>query len=465
MFPLLVLLATLLAGSTAIVFAPTPPSPLTPPATVSATERFNTGFNTGQPDTAQPDTARWLDPIARLQRRIDDGSVRLAHDDALGYLPALLQALDIPVSSQGLVFSRTSLQTDRIAPWAPRALYFNDDVYVGYVLGSTFLEIAAVHPTQGAVFYTLQQDERSHMVFEQEGRTCLMCHQSRSATGGVSGFMVLSTLADRHGYPIAGVQEGPMTDATPWDRRWGGWYVTGTHGATGTDGAGHAGNVYSPQLVHEVVDRRRYLAGFALTNKSALKDVSNMLDTTRYLSAHSDIVALSVLVHQTVVHNLITALHEASARLPDVERGTNAALPAGHPDVVRAQAAAHRLADAMLFARAAPLAGPLRGTTRFATEFAQRGPRDEAGRSLRDLDLERRLFRYPLSFLIYSESFAALTDEVRRMVYGRIAAVLNGAPPDVADSARLTEGDRRAITEILRATLPDYSHLLSDSPR
>ena len=73
------------------------------------------------------------DPIARLQSQLDAGEIALAHDSLLGYLPALLKTLRIPVSSQGLVFSRTSLQTDKITPWSPRAIYFNDDVYIGYV--------------------------------------------------------------------------------------------------------------------------------------------------------------------------------------------------------------------------------------------------------------------------------------------------------------------------------------------
>ena len=142
------------------------------------------------------DTTRTHDPIARLQARLDAGELTLPHDSASGYLAGVLRALNIPVASQGLVFSRTSLQTDKIAPWAPRAIYFNDDVYIGFVQGSHFLEVAAVDPTSGAVFYTLSQEPRARPTFSRETTTCLMCHQSRAATGGVPGFMVLSTLAD-----------------------------------------------------------------------------------------------------------------------------------------------------------------------------------------------------------------------------------------------------------------------------
>lgn len=408
---------------------------------------------------APADSVEWLDPVAKLQRRLDSGDAVLVHDSLLGYLPSLLQLLEIPVSSQGLVFSRTSLQTDLIAPWAPRALYFNDDVYIGYVLGSSFLEVAAVHPTKGAVFYTVSQEEQPTHVFEREGHTCLMCHDSRTATGGVPGFMVLSTLSDRLGYPIGAVKEGPVSDATPYERRWGGWYVTGTHGNSTTNASGHSGNVYSPKLVHEVTDRRSYIQGFDFARESSLTDLSIVLDTTKYLSRHSDIVALSVLVHQTDVHNLITALHEAAAKLP-ADAGDPESM-AGRPDMVRVEAAARRVADGMLFAKAAPLEGTMTGSTRFAEEFSARGPKDAKGRSLRDFDLKTRMFRYPLSFLIYSEAFTALPKVARALVYTRIAAVLDGSLPDVAESAHLTDADRVAIREIVTATLPDFAALTS----
>src|SRR5262245_60896483 len=71
--------------------------------------------------------------IARLQARIDSGETRLQFDPEHGYLPALLDELKIPRTSQSLVFSKTSLQLFLISPETPRAIYFNDDMYVGSV--------------------------------------------------------------------------------------------------------------------------------------------------------------------------------------------------------------------------------------------------------------------------------------------------------------------------------------------
>jgi hypothetical protein len=397
------------------------------------------------------------DPIARLQAQLDAGEVTLAHDSLLGYLPALLQTLHIPVSSQGLVFSRTSLQTDKITPWSPRAIYFNDDVYIGYVQESTFLEVAAVDPVRGAVFYTLSQEPRARPVFSRETTTCLMCHQSRSATGGVPGLMVISTLTDRYGYPIVGVHEGSTTDATPVTQRFAGWYVTGSAGP-----AGHAGNVYSPKLAHEITDKPAYRAQLDMHAESARTDLAGKFDPAPYLSTHSDIAALMVLVHQTVIHNLITAVHESA---PDAVFEDSMARVSGRDTTSRAQRGGgpasqlrrdvEKLVRAMLFVGEATLDGPVKGTTTYAQDFAKSGPRDANGRSLRDLDLETRLFRYPLSFLIYSESFNALPDLAKRDVYRQLRDVLTGADPSTEFKQQLAS-DRAAILEILHATKPDF---------
>ncbi|MCZ8205348.1 hypothetical protein [Gemmatimonas sp.] len=397
---------------------------------------------------SRADTVVTRDPIARLQARLDAGAVTLTHDRVLGYLPALLRALDIPVSSQVLVFSRTSLQTDRIAPWSPRALYFNDDVYVGYVLESPFLEIGSVDPAKGGVFYTLPQEPRPRAAFQREATTCLMCHSSRSATGGVPGFMVLSSVADRHGYPITGVHEGSTSDVTPVAQRFGGYYVTGT--------GPHAGNVYAPLLGHEVHDKPAFRARFRLqferADSNARTSLAGLFDTTAYLHGQSDVVALMVLTHQTVVHNLIMAVHEA-AREAIVEAAIGAvrtdSLQA--PVTPRLRGAVDNLTRALLFVKEARLTAPLRGTTSFAQDFARRGVRDRAGRSLRDFDLAQRLFRYPASFLIYSEAFDALPRMARRAVYARMADLLEGREP-----SDLTAAERQAVTEILRETKPEF---------
>jgi hypothetical protein len=389
------------------------------------------------------------DRVARLQQRIDAGDTELSFDSQFGYLKSVLAALEIPVSSQGLVFSKTSLQVDRIGPWAPRAVYFNEDVYVGWVQEGTLLEVASIDPTLGTVFYSLPQAPSEKPKFTREGSTCLMCHDSASTTGGVPGLIVRSVIPDRHGYAFGNAHEGPTTDATPIASRWGGWYVTGT-----AAGQQHMGNVMSPALTHEVGNVRQYLAKGPVKPASAITTLAPLFNTEPYLSSHSDAVALMVLTHQTHVHNLITILnYETKATLQ--ERGSLVA-PLTGDDVTkrRVKASAEPLVRAMLFADEAPLTGAIKGTSAFAAEFASRGRRDAAGGSLRDLDLKTRLFRNRLSYLIYSDSFNALPDMAKSYVYQRFHEVLSGADSTMT---HMTPDERRAILQILAETKPDFS--------
>jgi hypothetical protein len=378
------------------------------------------------------------DRVARLIASIDSGETTLSFDPDHGYLPALLNALKVPVSSQGLVFSRTSLQVDRITPWTPRALYFNDDVYLGWVQGGPIMEIASVDPQLGAVFYTVTQEAAAKPTITRQTRTCLQCHDSASSTGGVPGLIMRSVIADRHGYPVSS-DLGSTTDQTPVADRWGGWYVTGAIPVP------HLGNAMTPALATEIGNVQAYLAKTKLRAEGTVKELAPRFDTKPYLAPDSDAVALLVLAHQTFVHNLITAAGYQARSTPD--------------DQMRIEGAAERLVQGMLFVRAAPLQGPVTGTSSFAADFSKQGIRDQHGRSLRDLDLGDRVFRYPLSFLIYSQSFEALPAVVKQYVYRRLHEVLEGRDENPR-FAHLTPADRTAIGEILHDTKPDFAHAL-----
>jgi hypothetical protein len=377
------------------------------------------------------------DPVQRLQQRIDSGDVALDFEPAHGYLPAVLAALKVPVSSQGLVFSRTSLQVDRIAPWSPRALYFSDDVYVGWVQGGPIMEVAVVDPVAGAAFYTLSQERTARPHFERESRVCLGCHQSAVSTRGVPGFIMRSVVTDRHGYPVV-ADGGATTDATALGKRWGGWYVTG-----GLGSLEHMGNATVPALRTEMGNVDVYLARTKQTTTGGLSNLEGRFDTAPYLSPHSDAVALLVLAHQTSVHNLIARTHVEAEKYPDTD-----------PLPLSVKGAADQLLRALFFDGEASYAGTVTGTSAFAREFSAAGPADSKGRSLRDFDLDRRLFRYPLSYLVYSDAFAALPKGVKTYLTRRIAAGLAGEDTG-APFTHISEGDRTAIREILADTRPD----------
>ena len=112
----------------------------------------------------------------------------------------------------------------------------------------------------------------------------------------------------------------------------------------------------------------------------------------------------------------------------------------------------------MLFSGEAPISEPIRGTSGFAEAFVKQGPRDKQGRSLRDLDLTRRIFKYPLSYMIYSEAFDSLPSEAKDRVYRRLWEVLRKGDEKPAFK-HLSAADRRAIFEIVTETkkgLPEW---------
>ncbi len=387
--------------------------------------------------------------VSRLQGQLDSGGKELTYDAEYGYLKSVLDSLAVPVESQMLVFSKTSLQRHRIPPRTPRALYFNDDVYIGYCQSGDVLEISAVHPQLGAVFYTLEQNATEPPRFKRRTNRCLICHSS-SRTGSVPGHVVRSLFVDAGGQPLYSAASRSVDHTTPVKDRWGGWYVTGTHGSQR-----HLGNLtIRTQRVSEPVDN---------SEGHNVKDLSKRFRVDKYLKPHSDIVALMVMEHQTLVHNRLTRAGFTTRKALHYEKSMNEAF--GNEPGTRLEKTTERihsagddLVEALLLAEEAPLSGKIRGTSGYAELFAKSGKRDGKGRSLRDLDLNTRLFRYPCSFLIYSESFDALPAEMREYVWQSLWDILTAEEQD-KKFAHLSNEDRQAIVEIIRDTkdgLPDY---------
>lgn len=365
------------------------------------------------------------DPVAQLNARLLAGTATLAFDGPSGYLRSLLNALDIPVESQMAVFSKTSLQSARVNPSNPRTIFFNDDVAVAWMRGG-FIEIAAQDPRQGIGFYLLPQEAGMGPRLFPDGQ-CLGCHYSATAEG-VPGLLLRSIPTAADGATLPWLGNATMDHRTPSAERWGGWYVTGRHGSQT-----HLGNLALP-------DRRAQELP-AWSSSRTLTTLAGRFDTSGYLSAHSDIVALLVFQHQARVMNLLTRAGWL-ARLAAAENpppGVATRLP---PSV-------NELVDYLLFVGEAPLED-VSGTSGFAAAFAARGPRDSKGRSLRDLDLKQRLMRYPCSYMVYSAAFDGLPDDVREMVYRRMKQILSGDERDKR-YAHLAS-TRSTIVEILRGT-------------
>jgi hypothetical protein len=387
--------------------------------------------------------------VSQLKLRIDRGEKILTYTDDGGYLSSLLKALEVPVESQMLVFSKTSLQARRISPQTPRAIYFNDDVYVGYCQSGDVLEISAADPQLGAVFYTLNQQRTESPRLERRVDNCLVCHSS-SRTEGVPGHLVRSLFVDAEGQPIFSAGSRMVDHTTPLEHRWGGWYVTGKHGSQT-----HLGN-----LVARGGNVLRPIDNVQGHNVVRLND---RLTVSNYLSPHSDIVALMILEHQVLVHNRLTkanfstrqALDDDALMQRTLDESTGRRIDSTNR---RIQSTGDELVDALLMVGEAKLTAPISGTSGYAEKFMHAGMRDGRGRSLRDLDLTGRLFKHPCSYLIYSKAFDGLPRESQDYVWRRLWKILSGEDKSEKYS-HLVESDRRAIMEILcetKASVPEY---------
>ena len=376
------------------------------------------------------------DRVARLQQQIETGAVKLRYDEKHGYLPDLLKRLDINTDSQMLVFSKTSFQAPRISPINPRALYFNDDVLIGSVHNGEVLEVMALDPAQGVQFYSLDVHKSASPAFVRRDMACLQCHMS-PATLNVPGLLVTSSYVSTDGTPAFRGSQQIVDHRTPLAERWGGWYVNGTAGSLQ-----HRGNSAAP-------DPSQPTAMEPIESGDQTK-LPKRVGTSVYLEPTSDIVALLTLEHQTRMTNLMTRFGWE----------TRVATAGGKPDGFekRLDEDATEMATYMLFADEAKMRDPIAGVSTFTKTFAARGPRDQKGRSLRDFDLQHRLFKYPLSYMIYSEAFDKMPDLLKDRVYRKLYDVLTGK--DTSPTfARLSPEDRRNVMEILldtKAGLPGY---------
>jgi len=373
--------------------------------------------------------------VSEANARLAGGSVRLTFDGRSGYLRSALAALDISVDSQMLVFSPTSFQRKRINEANPRALFFNDRVALGWVRDGEIIEVAAQDEKEGAVFYTLDQRPVDRPEFRRV-LTCLGCHMAGD-TLGVPGLLMFSTTQAGTDAPSRSV----FTDhRTPIEERWGGWFVTGSRASVR-----HRGN-----------------AAAAVSGNAAreLPTVSGLFDADGYQAMSSDIAALLVLSHQVHMTNLLTrAAWEARAADPRLH-APFAANPDEEARVAQMMSGiAGEVVDYLLFIDEAPLKDRIGPASGFARRFSASGPRDANGRSLHELDLTRRLMKYPCSYLIYSAAFEAMPPAAKGAIYRRMWAVLGGEESGSRYRSALSFADREAIVEILRATksdLPGY---------
>jgi hypothetical protein len=383
---------------------------------------------------ARPTTDR----IATLNRALAGGSRSLRRDPRTGYLRSVLDALGLSIDSQLLVFSKTGVQRAFTSPHNPRALFFDSAVVVGYIPGAPLIEIAAHDPQQGVVFYTLDQNAGAPSF--TRATMCLTCHVS-ATTLGVPGLIARSNAVGEDGNVMPQLGSNDVTHQTPHPDRWGGWFVT-SEALVPYSQRAHAGNITLSN-------------GGVTSNQIFMEWLSSEPETRGYLSPSSDIVALLLFDHQAHAINLLTRLNWESRVVAAGGRAGTADGSLGSLE--------QELADYLLFDGEAPPSVALEARPGFAQHFAAAFPKDQRGRSLADLDLAKRLARYPCSYMVYSPAFDALRPDVREAVYQRMIDTLTRSDRR-GERGRASAEDRRAVLEILRDTKPDFPSATISTP-
>jgi hypothetical protein len=381
------------------------------------------------------------DAFAKLSADWESGKKPWPEDDPLEVLRVVLKELGIPEESQGLVYSKTSKQNNLINPRNPRSVFFGDNAYVGYVPGGS-IEVAAIDPVIGPVFYLLHLDRENVSERVVRSNTCLQCHGT-SRTELVPGLLVRSVYVNDEGHPLLGAGTFLTTHSSPLKERWGGWYVTGMHGEDR-----HMGNTISTELDDGGVE-------FDFEAGANWESLEGKIDTSKYLQPTSNIVSLMVLEHQCKMENLLTKASLEYRRLVYLQKAINPDADVARSDGMAARASkdlAEQILKYMLFTDEVDLGEGVEGDGAFEAAFEKLGPVSSEGDSLREFRLYGRLFKNRCSYMIHSNSFEALPDAVRVPVLTRLWEVMSGKD-ESEEFENLGRSEKKRILEIVKDTV------------
>ena len=370
------------------------------------------------------------DRFTRLKAALESGEIAIERGNEKAFVVSLLKALDVPATSQMLVFSTTSLQLSLISPSNPRALYFNEDLYVAWVPRGR-IEIVSLDPELGGIYYLCDIPNETRPFRAERSERCMNCHAS-DETRFVPGLVIKSVIPGPGGGSLDAYRGGETGHSIPFNERFGGWHVTGRHGITN-----HWGNLTG-----------RMVAGQLTTISNA---PGARFSFEKYPVATSDILPQLLHEHQAGFVNRVV---EAGYRARTALHGSNGQLTAAQAAELDEQAKI--ITRYLLYADEAPLPpGGVEGDAAYKTDFLRTRRATNDGISLKDFDLKTRLFKYRCSYMIYSPVFGGLPPPMKEGIYRRLGAALNSTSPD-KDYDYLPVAEKEAIRRILGATLKDF---------
>lgn len=369
------------------------------------------------------------DRFTKIYERLLTGKEEVDTSSDRAFLISLLKALDIPVSSQILVFSATSLQSEMINPRNPRALYFNEDTYLGWVPGGR-VEVIGIDPEFGPIFYVFDRLRSGSLPRVDRSLKCFNCHAG-TATQHLPGLIAESVLVSMAGSSLETYRHDVQGHQIPLEDRFGGWILTGNHNLR-SNHANTAGRSQGGRLEKFDASPGRFY------------------DPSIHLLPTSDILPQMIHEHQLGFENRVfqahylvrQRLHEGKGRLTSEAQK-------------EIEDKATEIARYTLFADEAQLPPQgIEGDPGFVKDFLRNKRPAASGLSLKDLDLRTHLFKHRCSYMLYTDSWKSLPQMFKDRVYYRMAEALRDAN-NPKEMAHLGMEEKRAIRQILKETMDD----------
>lgn len=375
------------------------------------------------------------DSFTALKADLESGRIPLDSSSEKAFVTTLLKSLEIPITSQLLVFSTTSLQLSLISPSNPRALYFNENIYVGYVPRGR-IEVISIDPELGAIFYIFNIPRDTSPTRVERSERCMNCHAGEE-TQYVPALLIKSVVPGPTGGSLIGFRQNESGHAIPLYERFGGWYLTDK--SLGTNHwANRIGRFASGEIVTSFVE-----PGLSFSSE-------------RYPVPTSDL--LPHLLHEHQVGFVNRAIF-ANYQLRSMLHLSGGKLTTAQSAFLDEQAVS--LTRYLLFANEAPLPPAVDLNSAFKTDFLLNRRKAADGTSLKDLDLQTRLFKHRCSYMIYSAAFEGLVLPLKQRIYSELKKALNQEQPP-PEYAYLSHPEKEIITSILRQTLPDLTRFLEN---
>jgi len=383
------------------------------------------------------------DPVTLLMKRVQRGEILIKDPNGKPLVERLLRELGLNKDTQVLVFSRTSLQRREVSYSNPRALYFNESVYLGWMPNGR-IEIASFDPELGPIFYFQRELDDTSSPLLERSRSCLGCHAG-DATNFLPGSLGRSVYPDKSGRSLRSIDDYRRSGHhIPLHDRYGGWFVSGNHGTMR-----HMGNAIATREQGEVTINREQFAN--------LEKLDRFFSTEAYPAPGSDIAALLVFDHQvTMHHRLVEAAYRARQSLFDSKldpKETDLSKLSKGRSIDEFIEGRDKVVDYLLFRNETPIP-KVSCDPGFRRAFTANRIADSRKRSLKDLRLDGRIFENRCSYMIYSPTFDQFPPMLKGAIYARIHEILT-SPKPVEGFDYLGKDEKRRILEILHETKED----------